>query len=74
MESAALLWGKKTYRKLDPAMQQMLRTGLNLRLDKIDGAYMDELRDLMAEHADRMLKELAGNDARSMSRPLPSGQ
>jgi hypothetical protein len=73
MQSAALIWGKQTYRKLDPAIQHVLHPGLNLRLDRIDSAYMTELEALMAELAARTLQELGGLDAlRFVCLPGPS--
>lgn len=58
MESAALVWSKQTYKKLDPATQQLVQPGLKMRLDRIDAAYPVELAKLTAEHAARMLQDL----------------
>jgi hypothetical protein len=61
MEGAALVWGKQTYNKLDPATQRMVQPGLRMRLDRIDGTYKIELGKLMAERAARVLQDLAGD-------------
>ncbi|RAR12317.1 hypothetical protein DDE82_000027 [Stemphylium lycopersici] len=75
MESAALVWGKQTYNRLDPATQKTLQPGLKLRLDRIDNEYTTELKKLMDEHAARMLRGLSGeDDSRSMPQPPSFGR
>jgi len=58
MEGAALVWAKKTYRKLDGATQEQVKPGLTLRLDRIDAEYLVELKRVVVIHAAQMLQEL----------------
>ncbi|KAH7556690.1 hypothetical protein BM1_06124 [Bipolaris maydis] len=74
MQSAALAWGKKTFKKQEPAMQRLLLPGLNLRLDRIPDKYTTELRVLMDGVVERTLHEL--DEAATLSAtspPHPSG-
>ncbi|CAN9089134.1 unnamed protein product [Alternaria alternata] len=58
MKSAALVWGKQMYKKLDSETQLAVQPGLKLRLDLIDNTFREELAKLMGEHADRIISEL----------------
>lgn len=58
MKSAALVWGKQTYKKLDSDTQLAVQPGLKLRLDLIDKTFREELAKLMGEHADRIISGL----------------
>jgi hypothetical protein len=69
MESAALVWGKHTYKKLGPETQGMVQPGLKLRLDRIDEAFRDELAKLMDEHARRILSGLGLSDEKPATVP-----
>jgi hypothetical protein len=69
MESAALVWGKHTYKKLDPETQGLVQPGLKLRLDRIDDAFRDELAKLMDEHAGRILSGLGLRDEKPATVP-----
>ncbi|KAL1801242.1 hypothetical protein ACET3X_001584 [Alternaria dauci] len=70
LKSAALVWGKQTYKKLDSETQGMLQPGLKLRLDLIDEAFRDELARLLGEHADRILSELGVSIEKPVAAPL----
>ncbi|RYN46645.1 hypothetical protein AA0114_g8235 [Alternaria tenuissima] len=72
MKSAALVWGKQTYKKLDSETQLTVQPGLKLRLDLINKTFREELAKLMGEHADRILSELGF----SVEKPVeaPPGQ
>jgi hypothetical protein len=72
MKSAALVWGKQTYKKLDSETQLTVQPGLKLRLDLINKTFREELAKLMGEHADRILSELGV----SVEKPVeaPPGQ
>ena len=59
IKTEALTWGKRTYFKLRPEVQNMMRPGLHVRLDLIDGAYKEELGPLLDACAARKLQELA---------------
>ncbi|KAG9189184.1 hypothetical protein G6011_06052 [Alternaria panax] len=69
MKSAALVWGKQTYKKLDSETQLMVQPGLKLRLDLIDDMFRKELASLMDEHADRILSELGVGVQEAMVTP-----
>ncbi|KAI4606997.1 hypothetical protein J4E83_009752 [Alternaria metachromatica] len=69
MESAALVWGKKTFKKLDPEKQRMVQPGLKLRLDFIDEKFREELAKLMDERAGSMLAELGVSDEKPATGP-----
>jgi hypothetical protein len=71
MEGAALMWGKQTYNKLDPATQRMVQSGLKMRLDRIHVAYKVELGLVLTECATRVFKKLVGED--SLERQLEQG-
>ncbi|KAF5854061.1 hypothetical protein GGP41_006866 [Bipolaris sorokiniana] len=74
MQGAALAWGKKTFKKQEPAMQRLLLPGLNLQLDRIPDKYTTELRVLMDGVAEHTLHEL--DEAATLSTtspPHPSG-
>ena len=64
MESAALVWVKKTFKMLDPEKQRMVQPGLKLRLDFIDEKFREELAKLMDERAGSMLVELGLSDGK----------
>ncbi|RYO65012.1 hypothetical protein AA0113_g5604 [Alternaria arborescens] len=72
MKSAALVWGKQTYKKLDSETQLTVQPGLKLRLDLINKTFREELAKLTGEHADRILSELGV----SVEKPVdaPPGQ
>ena len=65
MKDAARKWGNHTHKKLDFATQNMVRPGLDMRLDKIDEAYKAELIKLLDKCAARKLQELAQDNAPS---------
>ncbi|KAI4950182.1 hypothetical protein J4E91_004838 [Alternaria rosae] len=69
MESAALVWGKKTFKKLDPEKQHAVQPGLKLRLDCIDENFREELAKLMDERAGGMLAELEMSDEKPAAGP-----
>lgn len=69
MESAALIWGKKTFKKLDPEKQRVVQPGLKLRLDCIDEKFREELAKLMDECAGSMLEELSMSDEKPAAGP-----
>lgn len=58
MEGAALVWGIRTYKRLDHATQQQVQPGLKLRLDRIDSKYLAELTKLLSDRAAWVLREL----------------
>jgi hypothetical protein len=60
LEGAALIWGKQTYNKLDPATQRMVQPGLKMRLDRVHLANRVELGLVLQECAIRVLRELLG--------------
>jgi hypothetical protein len=69
MESAALIWGKQTYKKLDPGTQSTVQPGLKLRLDRIDKKFREELVKLMQERAGSMLSDLGVGDEKPATGP-----
>jgi hypothetical protein len=69
MKNAALVWGRHTYKKLDPETQLIVQPGLKLRLDLIDETFRKELAKLMDENADRILSELGVGVDKSVTAP-----
>lgn len=65
LKDAARKWGNQTYTKLDSATQNLVRRGLDMRLDKIDVAYKEELVKLLDERAEQKWKELVEESATS---------
>jgi hypothetical protein len=53
LEGAAVLWAKKTYQKLDTGARCMVKSGREMRLDRIDDGYMHELCDLIKACVDK---------------------
>jgi hypothetical protein len=49
LEGAASLWAKKTYQKLDTGARCMVKSGMLMRLDRIDDKYTGELCELMED-------------------------
>ncbi|OAG13730.1 hypothetical protein CC77DRAFT_1067667 [Alternaria alternata] len=72
MKSAALVWSKQTYKKLDSDTQLAVQPGLKLRLDLIDKMFREELARLMGEHADRIISELGISVEKPVA--VPPGQ
>ncbi|KAF1850189.1 uncharacterized protein K460DRAFT_270887 [Cucurbitaria berberidis CBS 394.84] len=63
VKEAGRKWSNHTYNKLDVATQNLVRRGLDMRLDRIDEKYKAELATLLSDCAARKLQELAQDSA-----------
>jgi hypothetical protein len=52
LDGIAAGWARRTWKKLNPATQMMMRPGMGIRLDIIDRKLYDELADLLGDFMD----------------------